>query len=306
MTPLRPDPVFVSKPWGGRFLAEMYQVEEGTGEAWVASDLPGEAGTAVNGIPLARLVPGPLPLVKILDSTRHLSVQLHPDDDLARELHGPGHRGKWETWYFLRPPAEGYVFMGLEAGVEAADLLDCVRAGRNPEDLLRQLQVEVGDSVAIPPGTVHALTQGAVVAEVQTPADLTYRIYDWGRVGLDGRPRELHLEASARALAGPVSNPVAQGPRPVPGNAGRYQLASCGPVGFELLRAHEGPVTIGETTSRHALVLLGLEGTVELRSRSGGWEPERVRRGQCVVLPPGSGDLLVGGGGEAVLGYLEG
>lgn len=305
MTPLRPDPVFVAKPWGGLYLSEMYQVPEGTGEAWLASNLPGESGTAVNGIPLARLVPGPLPLVKLLDSTRHLSVQLHPDDALARELHGPGHRGKWETWYFLRPPAEGHVFMGLEDDVEPADLLSCVRAGKNPEDLLRRLPVAAGDSVAIPPGTVHALTQGAVVAEVQTPADLTYRIYDWGRVGLDGRPRTLHLEGSERALSGPVSNPEAQGPEPVAGSAGRYRLAGCGPVGFELLRAHEGPVSIGEATSRHALVLLGLEGAVELRSRGGSWEPETIRRGECVVLPSGSGDLLLGGGGEAVLGYLK-
>jgi mannose-6-phosphate isomerase len=282
----------------------MYDTEEGTGEAWVASNLPGEGGTSVNGIPLARLVPGPLPLVKLLDSTRHLSVQLHPDDDLARELHGPGHRGKWETWYFLRPPAEGHVFMGLADEVEPSDLLEHVRAGKNPEDLLRAVQVEAGDSVAIPPGTVHALTQGAVVAEVQTPADLTYRIYDWGRVGLDGQPRELHLSQSERALQGPVSNPDAQPPAPVPGSAGRYRLATCGPVGFELLRAHEGPVSIGEATSRHALVLLGLADHVELRSRGGTWEPERIERGECVVLPPGSGDLLVGGPGEAALGYL--
>ena len=194
--------------------------------------------------------------------------------------------------------------MGLEDGVEPADLLACVRAGKNPEDLLRRLAVEAGDSVAIPPGTVHALTQGAVVAEVQTPADLTYRIYDWGRVGLDGEPRALHLEASERALDGPVSNPGAQAPEPVPGSAGRYRLAGCGPVGFELLRAHEGPVTIGEATSRHALVLLGLEGAVELRSRGGAWEAQRIARGECVVLPPGSGDLLIGGGGEVALGYL--
>lgn len=304
MTPLRPAPVFVAKPWGGRYLTDMYGAAEGTGEAWLASNMAGQGGTTVNGIPLGRLVPGPLPLVKLLDSTRNLSVQLHPDDGLARELHGPGHRGKWETWYFLRAPAEGHVFMGLDADVEPADLIAAVKAGRNPEDLLRPLPVEVGDSVAIPPGTVHALTQGAVVAEVQTPSDVTYRIYDWGRVGPDGEPRPLHLEAAGRALVGPISRPVVQRPEPVPGSAGRYRLAASGPVGFELLRAHEGPVTIGEATSQHALVLLGLEGRVELRSRGGAWRAEAIERGQCVVLPPGSGDLLIGGGGEAVLGYL--
>lgn len=304
--PLRPTPLFLPKPWGGCYLSQLFAgAPEGTGEAWLASDLPGEKGTLVKGIPLAQLVPTRLPLVKLLDSTQNLSVQVHPDDAVARHLHGPGFRGKWETWLVLRAPATGTLLVGLEQDVGPADLLATVRAGRNPEDLLRPLHVEAGDSVAIPPGTVHALTQGTVVVELQTPVDLTYRLYDWGRVGADGKPRELHLEYAQAALAKAPPPPTVVRPRPLAGDPGRRPLAGCGPLHFEHLDGSAGPVLIAAEVTADPVVLVGLEGQCEVRSRARGWPPERLAVGECLVVPPGAGELLVGGMGCAVLGSMR-
>lgn len=305
--PLRPAPRLLAKPWGGRSLGECLGISAppGTGEAWLASDLPGEAATEVKGVPLRRLIDAPIPLVKVLDSTRELSVQVHPDDALARRLHGPAHRGKWETWYFLRAPSQGFVFHGLADDASAEDLLATVRAGRNPEDLLRKVHVCAGQSLAVPPGTVHALTAGAVVVEVQTPSDHTYRLYDWGRVGDDGHPRALHLDEAAQALELAAPGREARDPDPRDGSPGRLALETTGPLGFELIRAAEGPVRLLQDVTRHALALVGIRDQVEVRSRAGAWAPEVLKAGDCMVVAPGAGELMLGGQGEALLGWLE-
>lgn len=305
--PLRPTPVFLPKPWGGRFLGTLYgdAAPPGTGEAWLASNLPGEKGTEVKGLPLAQLVPGALPLVKLLDSNQALSVQLHPDDALAHRFHGPGFRGKWESWYFLRAPSEGFVYMGLEEGVEPEELFEAIRAGRNPEPLLGKLYVEEGQSLTIRPGTIHALTQGAVVAEVQTASDLTYRLYDWDRVGVDGKPRELHLEYSEEAVKLAPPTPRAGPPLEVTGEPGRSLLAACGPLHFEHLTGRHGPVCLKGDCTRHPMVFVAISGTSELRSRQGGWAPQRLTPGQSLVVPAGAGELLVGGMGELLLGWID-
>ncbi len=306
-TPLRPQPVFLKKPWGGHYFSEMYPglAPEGTGEAWVASNLSGELGTTVHGIPLGQLGCSVLPLVKLIDSSRTLSVQLHPNDAMARAIHGPGHRGKTEAWYFLRAPAEGFVYLGMEEGVLPKDLLDCVRAGKNPEHFLRQVQVEQGDCLVVEPGTIHSLTQGAVVAEVQSPSDLTYRIYDWGRLGLDGKPRELHFEWSERMLRTPILAPSPKKPSALKHTPGRYSISPEGPLGFDILKTREAPVSIDREETSQAIVLVNVEGKSEVRSAKGAWPPEELQRGACLVLPPGSGNVLVGGEGECALGYLR-
>ncbi len=311
MTPLRPSPLWMAKPWGGRYLTEVYgaKVPEGTGEAWLVSSMAGEKGTSVRGVPLARLVKHPLPLVKTIDSTQALSVQLHPDDAVAQRLHGPGHRGKIEAWYFLRAPVEGFVYHGLRPEVRPEDLLDLATRGRSPEDLLQRVAVRSGDVLVIEPGCVHALTAGAVVVEVQTPSDLTYRLYDWGRVGTDGRPRQVHIEECRAVLASPsirMAHPGVRKPEPVKGSPGRYRLAPEGVLGFELLRGREGAIRLPSRLSdRHALVFVALDGAPELRSRAGAWSPEVLAAGDAVVVLPGAGEILVGGQGDCLVAWLE-
>lgn len=135
-------------------------------------------------------------LVKIIDARDRLSVQIHPNDAYAREK-GGADLGKSELWYVLEPPADGDLIIGLKPGVERGDLARAYENG-TVEACLNRLPVKRGDIVNIPAGLIHALTAGTVVAEIQQNSDITYRLYDFGRLGADGKPRELHV---ADALA---------------------------------------------------------------------------------------------------------
>jgi mannose-6-phosphate isomerase len=170
---------------------EMSVIENGpdagtTLAEWFAKDKTGTLGTRVaneSGFPL---------LVKIIDAQDNLSVQVHPNDDYAR---ASGERGKSEMWYVLNAPEDGRLIIGLKDGVTRDGLeRACISSdGAAVEDCLHYLPVAKGDMIDIPAGLVHALTRGVIVAEIQQNSDITYRLYDYNRLGLDGKPRELHI-----------------------------------------------------------------------------------------------------------------
>ncbi len=210
-------PICKAKPWGGRRLADLFDktlpADEKIGETWELSGLPGNESVVrdgpLAGTPISQLmsewrddllggvstVDGGFPLlIKFLDAREHLSVQVHPkpaaDDPAGRQ---PGI--KHEAWFILDADPGAQLYVGLKDGVTAADV---ARVANTPEmvDVLRTWNGKPGQCYYLPSGTLHALGAGLVVAEVQTPSDITYRTYDWGRVGLDGKPRELHIEQS--------------------------------------------------------------------------------------------------------------
>ena len=163
-------------------------------ESWDITCRPAEMGIVQNG-PLAgekfsAILDGekfPL-LVKIIDAKDALSIQVHPDDSKSDGIN----TGKSEMWYILEPPTDGRLIIGLTPGTTKADLEAAYKAG-TVEDLLNYVTVKKGDMIDIPPGLIHALTPGVKVAEVQQNSDITYRLYDYNRLGLDGQPRELHV-----------------------------------------------------------------------------------------------------------------
>lgn len=215
--PLVFTPLFKPKPWGGRRLEKLLDKPlppaQKIGESWELVSLPGNE-SLVRGGPLAgktladvvalwgddllggaELVDGRFPLlIKFLDACEHLSVQVHPkpaaDDPRGRR---PGI--KHEAWCILHAEPDAKLFIGLNDGVGPDDV---ARVANTPEmvDVLRTWDGRPGQCYYLPSGTLHALGAGLLVAEVQTPSDITYRAYDWNRVGLDGRPRELHVEQS--------------------------------------------------------------------------------------------------------------
>ncbi|MCL1884697.1 MAG: class I mannose-6-phosphate isomerase [Defluviitaleaceae bacterium] len=130
-------------------------------------------------------------LVKIIDARDALSVQVHPDDEYAR-MKGENDSGKSEIWYILEPPTDGYLIIGLKSGVTREKLAKAYEDG-TVEECLNRLKVERGDIINIPAGLIHALTSGTAIAEIQQNSDITYRLYDFGRVGVDGKPRPLHV-----------------------------------------------------------------------------------------------------------------
>lgn len=210
-------PRFKPRPWGGRRLAALWgkalPAEVPIGEAWELVSLPGDESTVrdgpLAGRTLAELVAlwgvdllGAVPLVadrfplliKFLDAAQNLSIQVHPkpaaDDPMGWQ---PGI--KHESWYVVHAEPGARLYAGLREGVGPADIVGAMGTAAIV-DLLSAWPVQVGECYTLPSGTLHALGAGLVVAEVQTPSDVTYRAYDWDRAGLDGRPRKLHVEAA--------------------------------------------------------------------------------------------------------------
>ncbi|MHB9110557.1 MAG: type I phosphomannose isomerase catalytic subunit [Armatimonadota bacterium] len=221
--PLRFAPVYFEKVWGNRRLETVMgrplPPGQPIGESWEVSDHPHGKSIITNGPlrgtslhdlierePVAvlgshvRTLRGdafPL-LVKYIDADDQLSVQVHPDDEYAQEHEGE--LGKTEMWYVLHADPDAEIIAGLREGVSKEEFIEALQDG-DPAMLLYHLPIKSGETILIPAGRIHALLPGLLVLEIQENSDTTYRLYDWGRVGLDGKPRELHID---KALA--VSN----------------------------------------------------------------------------------------------------
>jgi mannose-6-phosphate isomerase len=168
-----------SGPHAGRSLAEVIEAAP---------------GAVVGASSLARYGPIMPLLVKYLDAARDLSVQVHPGDAYALRRHaGSGHLGKTESWRVLDARPGATVAWGFVRSVDPDEVRGAIEDG-SIDDLLRRVPVAAGDVIHNPAGTVHAIGAGTTVYELQQASDLTYRMWDHGRLGADGRPRELHLE----------------------------------------------------------------------------------------------------------------
>lgn len=164
-------------------------------------------------------------LFKFLDAHRDLSLQVHPDDQAAARLDPPD-LGKTEAWVVLHADPGSVIYAGLRRDVDRAALEAALKAGRAVE-CMHTISPKPGDCVMVPAGAPHALGAGLVIAEIQQSSDTTYRLFDWNRVGADGKPRPLHIEAGLEAInfqLGPLCVGV---PQPVPGRPARQQLVAC-------------------------------------------------------------------------------
>jgi len=217
--PLKCVPVFKERIWGGRKLQEVFGKElppgEKIGESWEVADLPEGKSTIGNGllqgqtlgaavgmyaeqITGAKDFPMPFPLlIKLLDAQDVLSVQVHPDTETCRRM-GKG-RPKTECWYIIRAEPGAVIYKGLKKGVTKEQFARAIEEG-TVADLLARVPVQVGECHYLPAGTVHALSAGLLIAEVQTPSDTTYRVFDWNRVDEHGQPRPLHIEEALESI----------------------------------------------------------------------------------------------------------
>lgn len=207
--------------WGGSRLRPMKGMEandEPIGESWEVSavessssivangplagrDLVGvvaEYGEALLGKAVANRYGGKFPLlVKFIDSNSDLSIQVHPNDELAKARHGKF--GKTEMWYVIDAKPGSYLYAGFRQSITKEEYRQRVADGTIC-DVLARHEVQRGDVFYIPAGRVHAIGSGILLAEVQQSSDITYRIFDYNRLGLDGKPRELHTELAADAI----------------------------------------------------------------------------------------------------------
>ncbi len=207
--------------WGGNKLKPMKGVpadNEPVGESWEVSAVPGWESVVKNGLfagrTLAQLVREygeqllgasvyekyglqfPI-LVKYIDAVQDLSIQVHPDDALAKERHGCF--GKTEMWYVVKAEPGAYLYSGFNQPISRYEYEKRVEDGSICEVLQRH-EVKAGDAFYIPSGRVHAICGGIIVAEIQQSSDITYRIFDYNRPGLDGKMRQLHIQEAKDAI----------------------------------------------------------------------------------------------------------
>ena len=329
VSPLRFEPRLEERVWGGTTLGrygKAVAAGQTVGESWEISDVEQRPSIVASGAPaggtlrelMLRHAPSilgqsqapphreggvqfPL-LVKLLDARDDLSIQVHPsDDDLHRA--GKSGSGKTEAWVILEAQPGARIIHGLAPGVDRGALLDRLEAlhgGPLPEGedaaLFRWVEVRRGDIVFVPAGTIHAVGSGVLLIEVQQTSDVTYRIYDWGRPGKDGKPRDLHLQ-EARTVSERSAPPcpfsrVGDG---VPGASFQPLLAREESQEFQIEALTLGPGTsagrvvqlsTGSGASAEFHILAGFEGTATLASPSGGAE---ISAGQVVLLPAALG-----------------
>jgi mannose-6-phosphate isomerase len=217
--PLKFKPIYKQRIWGGQKLREVFGKQlppgEKIGESWELADLPEDKSVIVNG-ELAGLTlrsaieqypkeitgdenfPLPFPLlIKILDAEDVLSVQVHPDPETCRRM-GKGDP-KTECWYIIAAEPGAVIYKGLKKGVTKEQFAEAIEKGTVAEMLVK-VPVEAGQCHFLPAGTAHAVGPGLLIAEIQTPSDTTYRVFDWNRVDETGRARELHIEQALESI----------------------------------------------------------------------------------------------------------
>lgn len=235
-------------------------------------------------------------LIKFLDATDRLSLQVHPNDDQARARMRHA-QGKTEAWVVIDALPGSRIFAGLKAGVDRAQLASALEAG-DVESCLHSFAARRGDCVYLPAGTVHAIGEGILLAEIQQTSDITYRLFDWGRTGADGKPRELHI------VPGLECTDFARGPV----NPAMPLQISVAPFGIEelvrcdyfVLRRHTlSQRCILEREDRfHILMILAGEGTL-----ISGADRIALSCGQTVLVPAVSPQLEIAPRGEIL--FLE-
>ena len=219
--PLRFHPIYKPLIWGGEKLRECYgktDAPEKTGESWEISHVEDNISLVSNGFlegknleeviqkyrgellgqrVFERFGPRFPLLTKFIHSNDDLSIQVHPGDEYAGEHHGEN--GKTEMWYILDSERDAQLIVGFNRDIDRDIMFEKLNDG-SLKEVLNFEKVSEGDVIFLPEGRIHALRPGIVLAEIQQTSDMTYRIYDWDRVGVDGKPRELHIEHALNVL----------------------------------------------------------------------------------------------------------
>jgi mannose-6-phosphate isomerase len=296
--------------WGGQRLrpgqktAEAWIIYEGDvidNGPWAGLTLGEAAGRypaeLLGSKPIARTGQRFPLLIKLLDCADWLSVQVHPNDELAVKLEGPGQFGKTEAWHFLEAEPKAEILGGLKPGTTPETLTRAIRGGGLLE-IVQHLPIQSGDSILIPAGMLHALGPGLLLYEIQQTSNITYRVFDWNRPASAGRP--LHIEQS---LA--VTNPNLTGkvipPQPFQ-DGKRRPLIQCPYFTLELAGSSGQPLLLdtgGE--SFHALTVIHGQAC----AAGDNWSVTLGLR-ETVLIPAAAGRYRVEteGGFQALLAYV--
>jgi len=309
MYPLKFEPYLRTMVWGGEKIAPYKGVQtdqEKIGESWEISAVKGHVSTVANG-PLAgkslndlmeeygATLAGqsvidrtgtefPL-LIKFIDAKTDLSVQVHPDDALADKT-VPGSKGKTEMWYVVGADEGAHLLSGLTQEITPEEYEQRVK-DNTIMDVLASHDIAKGDVFFLPAGRIHAIGTGSFVAEIQQTSDITYRIYDYGRLGLDGKPRELHVEQAKEAIDYKVYDDYKttykeEKNAEVPVVKCQYFTTSI----FDLDKAVEKDLS--SLDSFLVVICVKGEGKIQDREADGQTHEVSIRQGETVLIPASS------------------
>jgi len=321
MYPILFDPIYKEIIWGGVRMAERYGrhlPSDRVGESWdvscrdeemsivangawagmtlgalIARDKAGILGTAlldVENFPL---------LLKIIDARDKLSVQVHPDDAYAARVENLPF-GKTEMWYILDAPENAALIIGTKDGVTKEAFRKAIENGA-VEECLGYLPIKPGDSIFIQAGLLHAITAGVMLAEIQQNSDTTYRVYDFNRLGFDGKPRPLHVEKSLDVtdFAGVIRKTTVPG-LTVPGaDVDTTYTIACPYFAMERLTLHGNAACA--TDGERFILLTCTDGTAEVSAPGG---TAALSAGQTVFLPAVLGAYTLSGTATILKSYV--
>ena len=222
MYPLKFEPILKSMVWGGERIPSFKSIttdRHNIGESWEISGVKDNESVVSNGEFAGRTITDlvreykdkligkgnwertgeefPL-LVKFIDAKQDLSIQVHPDDELAARKHN-GSKGKTEMWYVVDTAPGAHLMSGLKKEITPEEYVERVNSN-TITDVLEDFSLQPGDVFFLPAGRIHSIGAGSFIAEIQQTSDITYRISDFGRLGLDGKPRQLHTELAKEAI----------------------------------------------------------------------------------------------------------
>lgn len=306
--------------WGGERIARFKGIpSKGSdiGESWELSPMPGHEsvvadgplkGESLNAIVarypeeiLGRKVnarwQGKFPLlVKFIDSNDDLSIQVHPDDRLAKERHDS--LGKTEMWYSLDPQPGAYLYSGFNRHMDEATFRRMIE-GNTIVEALGKFDVKKGDLFYLPAGCVHAIGKGNLVVEIQEASDITYRIYDYDRRDAKGNPRELHVDQSIAAvnyddIAGEKKNVI-------PRNGEEKELVEC-EYFKTAVRDIDEKATLDLAQLDSFTILIGIGGSLNVTSPDGKSTP--LPQGQTLLIPACIPSVEITGKGQVLTVHL--
>lgn len=303
--------------WGGTRLRQEYgkQIDmTPLAETWECSVHPDGPSYVANGefkgLSLAAVLEqhpeyvgtkaaeGRLPIsVKFIDALQDLSVQVHPNDEYARE--NEGDNGKTEMWYIIDAEEDAHLVYGFQHKITEEILRKAIETGTLDRHLQR-VAVHKGDTYYVPAGTVHSIGKGILAVEILENSNVTYRVYDYNRVDKNGKKRELHFDKAIQVMDMNVASDVHQRPRMIrhyPG-CSREILCRCEYFETERIQITKGFSFSVLDTSFQILVCLDGYGEIQVLDDMSG--PIRFRKGETMFLPAGLGRCLVIGDAEMI------
>ena len=299
--PIKFEPILKDKIWGGEKLKKLFNkksTRKDIGESWEISDVNGNVSLAANGdlkgLSLKEILKlykdilvgknvykkfgnsFPL-LIKFIDAKEALSIQVHPNDDLAKERHNSF--GKTEMWYVMEAEDDGGLIVGFNKNTSKDEYIKHLEE-KTLFDILNQEKVKKGDVYFIPTGRIHAIGAGVLLAEIQQTSDITYRVYDWDRLDDQGNSRELHTE-----LALDANDYKAQKEYKTPYK--KVLNTSCPVVNCEYFTTNtivvDGKVNVNNSDKDSFVIYLCVEGAVLIKYDD--LNEVKLLKGETVLIP---------------------